>query len=152
MPTHYHGTAEERRALDLFIKLMRAADSVAARTGCAIATAGLTPSQFGVLETLYHLGPLMVSQLAEKHLKSPNNFTTVIDNLEKQDLVRRERDQEDRRVVRVHLTDTGRDRITHVLPGYVRNVVNDMSVLTPQEQDQLSYLLRRLGRQERDRL
>lgn len=149
MPTHYQGTEAEQRALDLFIKLMRAADSVAARTGCAIAAAGLTPSQFGVLETLYHLGPLMVSQLAEKHLKSPNNFTTVIDNLEKQGLVRRERDQQDRRVIRVHLTDPGRDRITHALPCFVRDVVKTTNVLTPQEQDQLAHLLRRLGRQER---
>lgn len=148
MPTHYQGTEEERRALDLFIKLMRAADSVADRTGCAIAAAGLTPSQFGVLETLFHLGPLMVSQLAEKHLKSPNNFTTVIDNLEKQGLVRRERDQQDRRVIRVHLTDTGRDRIAHTLPCFVQSVVADMQTLTPTEQDQLAALLRRLGRQE----
>jgi MarR family transcriptional regulator, 2-MHQ and catechol-resistance regulon repressor len=148
MPTHYHGTAEERRALDLFIKLMRAADSVAARTGCAIATAGLTPSQFGVLETLYHLGPLMVSQLAEKHLKSPNNFTTVIDNLERQGLVRRERDQQDRRVVRVHLTDAGRDRVAHALLPFVQSVVATMQPLTADEQHQLAHLLRRLGKQE----
>ena len=57
MPTHYKGTEEERRALDVFIKLMRAAESVADRTGGPMAAAGLTPSQFGVLETLYHLGP-----------------------------------------------------------------------------------------------
>jgi MarR family transcriptional regulator, 2-MHQ and catechol-resistance regulon repressor len=148
MPTHYQGTDEERRALDVFIKLMRAADSVAARTGCAIAAAGLTPSQFGALETLYHLGPLMVSQLAEKHLKSPNNFTTVIDNLERQGLVRRERDQQDRRVVRIHLTDTGRDRVAHALPPFVQSVVATMQPLTPDEQHQLAHLLRRLGKQE----
>jgi MarR family transcriptional regulator, 2-MHQ and catechol-resistance regulon repressor len=148
MPTHYQGTDEERRALDVFIKLMRAADSVAARTGCAIAAAGLTPSQFGALETLYHLGPLMVSQLAEKHLKSPNNFTTVIDNLERQGLVRRERDQQDRRVVRVHLTDAGRDRVAHALLPFVQSVVATMQPLTADEQHQLAHLLRRLGKQE----
>ncbi len=149
MPTHYRGTEEERRALDVYIKLMRAADSVAARTGCPVAAAGLTPSQFGVLETLYHLGPLMVSQLADKHLKSRNNFTTVIDNLEKQELVRRERDQDDRRVVWVHLTAAGQKMIERALPQYVRAVVEDMRALTPQEQEQLGDLLRRLGRQEK---
>ena len=148
MPTHYKGTDEERRALDVFIKLMRAADSVGERTGRSAAAAGLTPSQFGVLETLYHLGPLMVGQLAQKHLKSPNNFTTVVDNLEKQGLVRRERDQEDRRVVMVHLTDVGRCRIERVFPQHVQAVVADMQVLTPKEQEQLGELLRRLGKQE----
>jgi Transcriptional regulators len=149
MPTHYDGTAEERRALDVYIKLMRAAQSVADRTGASIARAGLTGSQFGVLETLYHLGPQMSGQLAQKHLKSANNFTVVIDNLEKQGLVRRERDaRRDRRVVMVHLTDAGREKIAAALPGHVRAVVEDLAVLTPEEQEQLGALLRRLGRQE----
>jgi MarR family 2-MHQ and catechol resistance regulon transcriptional repressor len=148
MPTHYNGTDEERRALDVFIKLMRAADSVGERLGRSIAAAGLTPSQFGVLETLYHLGPQMIGQLAQKHLKSPNNFTTVVDNLEKQGLVRREREAEDRRVVRVHLTEAGRQKIEGVFPCHVQAVVADMKVLSPEEQEQLGELLRRLGKQE----
>lgn len=150
MPTHYKGTEEERRALDVFIKLMRAAESVGERTGRPVAAAGLTVSQFGILETLYHLGPLMCSQLADKHLKSRNNFTTVIDNLEKAGLVRRERDQEDRRVVMVHLTEEGRERIARLFPDHVRAVVADMQVLTPEEQEQLGALLRRLGRQQQE--
>ena len=149
MPTHYKGTEEERRALDVFIKLMRAAESVADRTGRPVTAAGLTRSQFGVLETLYHLGPLMLSQIADKHIKSRNNFTVVVDNLEKQGLVRRERSGEDRRAVWVHLTDAGRERIEQVFPRHVRAVVEDMAVLTPQEQELLGALLRRLGKQEK---
>jgi MarR family transcriptional regulator, 2-MHQ and catechol-resistance regulon repressor len=146
MSTHHKGTEEERRALDVFIKLMRAATSVAERTGRPVAKQGLSPSHFGVLETLYHLGPLKVGQLADKHLKSHNNFTVVIDNMEKQGLVRRERDQEDRRVVMVHLTPEGRERIERVFPDFVRAVTQDLQVLTPWEQEQLSVLLRRLGK------
>ena len=148
MPTHYSGTEDEARALDVFIKLMRAAQSVGDRTGQPAAAAGLSPTQFGVMETLYHLGPLMVSQLADKHLMSRNNFTVVIDNLEKAGLVRRERGHEDRRVVMVHLTDTGCDRIKAVLPDFVRAVVRDMQVLSPPQQKQLATLLRCLGRQQ----
>ena len=111
MATHYQGTKEERRALDLLIKLMRASRSVAERTSQPVIAAGLSPSHFGVLETLYHLGPLKVSELADKHLKSHNNFTVVIDNMEKQGMVRRELQLEDRRVVMVHWTDEGRQKI-----------------------------------------
>jgi MarR family 2-MHQ and catechol resistance regulon transcriptional repressor len=149
MPTHYDGTPEERRALDVFIKLMRAAQSVADRTSGPMTEAGLTWSQFGVMETLFHLGPLMSSVLAEKHLKSPNNFTVVIDNLEKQGLVRRERDTVDRRVVRVHLTEAGREKIARALPAHAREVAADLQVLTPAEQEQLGALLRRLGKREK---
>lgn len=148
MPTHYEGGEEERRALDVYIKLFRAAESVALRTNGVVTAAGLTPSQFGVLETLYHLGPLMVSQLADKHLKSRNNFTVVVDNLEKQGLVRRERDSGDRRAVWVHLTDAGRENIVRVIPEHARAVAEDMKVLSAEEQQQLGTLLRRLGKQE----
>lgn len=147
MPTHYSGTDEAKRALDVFIKLMRASQSVRERTFEHIAAAGLSQSQFGVLETLHHLGPLTVSQLADKHLLSRNNFTTVIDNLEKKELVRRVRDQEDRRVVMVHLTETGQALIDTLLPQFVDAVLRDMQVLTPAEQEELGVLLRRLGRQ-----
>ena len=148
MPTHYQGSEKERRALDVYIKLFRASESVASRTIGPMTVAGLTPSQFGVLETLYHLGPLMVSQLADKHLKSRNNFTIVVDNLEKQGLVRRERTSEDRRAVWVHLTEAGREKIEQIIPEHVQVVVQDMEVLTAQEQEQLGALLRRLGKQE----
>ena len=151
MPTHYQGSEKERRALDVYIKLFRASESVASRTIGPVTAAGLTPSQFGVLETLYHLGPLMVSQLADKHLKSRNNFTIVVDNLEKQGLVRRERTSEDRRAVWVHLTEAGREKIEQIIPEHVQVVVQDMDVLNAEEQEQLGALLRRLGRQEKAR-
>ena len=148
MPTHYPGTEEERRALDVFIKLMRATDSVAARTMRRTQLRGLTPTQFGVLEALLHLGPLSPSQLAEKHLMSRNNLSVVVENLEKAGLVRREPDEHDRRAYRVHLTDTGRERIETVLPEHVHAIVEEMRSLTPEEQEQLGALLRRLGRKE----
>jgi MarR family 2-MHQ and catechol resistance regulon transcriptional repressor len=149
MPTHHEGTEEERRALDVYIKLMRAADSVGLRSMKSIQGSGLTPTQFGVLEALYHLGPMMLSELAQKHLKSPNNLTVVTDNLEKHGLVRRVRDEKDRRVIRVYLTDAGRDLIRQFFPVHARSVVAQMSVLTSEEQEQLGCLLRRLGKGER---
>jgi MarR family 2-MHQ and catechol resistance regulon transcriptional repressor len=43
----------------------------------------LTISQFGVLEALYHKGPLCQRDIASKILKSTGNITLVIVNLEK---------------------------------------------------------------------
>jgi MarR family 2-MHQ and catechol resistance regulon transcriptional repressor len=148
MPTHYAGTVDERRALNVFIKLMRAAESVGARAGAGLAEAGLTGGQFGVLETLYHLGPLSISEIARKHLMSRNNFTVVVGNLERRGLVAREPDERDRRAVRVTLTDAGRALVGETLPGRVSSIMEQMRVLTPEEQEQLGTLLRRLGKQE----
>lgn len=146
MPTHYDGTVREQRALDVFIKLLRAADSVARRSWAPLANCEVTPTQFGAMETLYHLGPLTPSQLAAKHLMSRNNFTVVIDNLEKQGYVTRERNTEDRRSVTVHLTPTGEEIIKKLLPIHAATVADDIAVLEPEEQLELGRLLRKLGK------
>ncbi|MET7746448.1 MarR family transcriptional regulator [Streptomyces sp. NPDC005385] len=148
MATHYEGSTREKRSLDLFIKLIRAAASVEARTSSPLTAAGLTTSQFGALETLYYVGPLPAGRLAEKHLKSPNNFTVVISNLEKRGLVRREKAPHDRRVVMIELTDAGREAVEAIMPSYVRTVVDDLERLTAGEQEQLADLLRKVGRRQ----
>ncbi len=145
MPTHFQGSPQEVRALDTFTKLVRAAGSIIARTSRPLATSGLTVGQFGVLETLLHLGPLHQCELARKHLQSGGNITMIVDNLEKAGLVRRERLPEDRRYVRVHLTDAGRERIAELFPRQARNVTEQMSVLTDAEQEELARLCRKLG-------
>lgn len=145
MPTHFEGSDDERLALDVFIKLLRAGDAVAQRAFGSLYQAGITPGQFGVLDALYHQGPLMLSEIAAKHLRSRNNMTVVADNLEKQGLVRRERDSVDRRVIRVHLTDSGRALVERLLPHHVASIVRELSVLSPAEQEQLNTLLRKLG-------
>ena len=48
-----------------------------------MASAGLSTSQFAVLDALLHLGPLCQKDLGEKILKTSGNMTMVIDNLEK---------------------------------------------------------------------
>lgn len=145
MPTHYEGTPSEKLALDTYIKLVRAADSVMARLARR-GTMGVTPSQFAVLEALYHLGPLPQNEVGAKLLKSDSNMTLVLDNLEKQQLVHRERSKADRRVVVVSLSDEGRRRIAGLLPDHVAAILDEMSCLTPDEQRLLGDLCRKLGR------
>lgn len=147
MGTHYQGTKEERRALDLYIKLSRAADSVNQRVNRHLQDAHLTVSQFGVLEAIYHLGPLTPGQLCDKILRSTGNLTLVIDNLEKRGLVARYQNPEDRRSTIVELTATGRELIETMLPIHVQTVVQEMAVLSPAEQEQLAVLCRKLGLQ-----
>lgn len=149
MPTHYQGSEEEVRALNAFIKLMRAADSLENRLAQRGCLTDLTPSQFGVLEALYHLGSMCQTELAHKILKSSGNMTLVIDNLEKQGYVVRQRDPHDRRFITVHLTEAGRQKITAILPCQIRAIVEEFSVLTAEEQELLAALCKKLGKKER---
>lgn len=131
-----------------YIKLLRAAESVSSRATTGLREAGLTISQFGVLEALLHKGPLTLTELAQKILRTSGNLTMVVDNLEKQKLVERRRSQEDRRAVTVHLTSLGRRRIEKLLPGHLDQVRQEMGVLSQAEQQQLSRLCRKLGLKE----
>ena len=133
------------RALDAYIKLTRAVSSVEARLGPELARAGLTSTQLGVLEALLHLGPLGQRVIGDKLLMSGGNITTVVDNLEARGLVRRERRDDDRRHVTVHLSPEGRRLIAKVFPNHVRAIVDAFSALTPSEQETLGRLAKKLG-------
>lgn len=146
MPTRYLGTRAEMRTLDTFIKLTRCTNSLLARLSMRNSIGDLTFSQFAVLEALYHLGPMSQGEVSAKVLKSGSNMTTVIDNLERDGLVRRERDAQDRRVIHVHLTEAGRVKIEAVLPGHVAALVEEFSILSAKEQKTLGELCRKLGR------
>lgn len=149
MPTHYQGQAEQILALDSYIKLTRAAETVNTILQTSVSMENLTISQFGTLEALLHLGPLCQNELGSKILKSNSNMTTVIDNLEKRGLVRRERDTQDRRMIFIHLTDQGKSLIESVFPAHVEAITHIFNVLSEEEQNQLGELLRKLGKQKR---
>ena len=145
MGTHYSGTPNEVRALDAYIKLYRASESVSGRINEHLADLGLTVSQFGTLEALYHLGPMHQNQIALRILKSTGNITHVIGNLVKHDLVERRRDHDDRRCVTVHLTQKGRKLIHGFFDKHVARVVETFACLTPEEQSELARLCKKLG-------
>lgn len=147
MPTRYRGSDEERRALNALITLRRAANAVSHREADLMRRHGLTESQFGVLEALLHLGPMCQRDLAGKILKSTGNLTTVVDNLERDGLVERRPNPDDRRMVSVELTAPGRGLIEEILPAHVASIVDLFSVLSADEQGELARLCRRLGRQ-----
>ncbi len=138
----------ERRALSAYTKLMRAAESITGRTSRILAASNLTVSQFGILEVLFHKGPLCQRELAAKILKSTGNITMVIDNLVKQNLVRRARDHDDRRFITIHLTESGQLLIEKVFPSIMVAIVKEMSILKEGEQDELAKLCRLIGLQE----
>jgi len=133
------------RALNTYTKLMRAAESVTGRVNRCMTAASLTISQFGVLEALHHKGPLCQRDIATKILKSTGNITLVIDNLEKRGLVRRERDNDDRRYLTIHLTEEGAALIAKVFPEVETAIVAEMATLTDEEQQLLGSLCKKLG-------
>ena len=136
---------EVEAALGMWVKLARAFAVFNKRTSEHIRHHGLTASQFGALECLGHLGPMTIGGLSKKMLVSGGNMTVVIDNLEKENLVERVRDKSDRRAVHVQLTKKGRRVFNKVFPEHAEYVTKLVSVLSPEEQEALAGLLKKLG-------
>lgn len=144
MATRFKGTKAETDALNAYIKLMRAAESVTVRAH-AVLPKDITLAQFGALEALLHCGPLSQSDLAGKLLKSGGNITLIVDNLEKAGHVVRERSSEDRRFVTVSLTDSGRAFITELFPKVAASITRELSALSSAEQFTLGWLCKKAG-------
>jgi MarR family 2-MHQ and catechol resistance regulon transcriptional repressor len=136
----------QRRALNTYVKLMRASNSVSDRMHRHLRDQRLTTSQFGVLEALLHLGPMCQREIGEKILKSGGNMTLVIDNLSKRGLVERVQDEQDRRYLKIHLTPKGQDLISRVFPRHAVITEEVFASLSMDEQEQLGSLLTKLGR------
>lgn len=145
MGSHYNGSTEEVRALDAYIKLVRAVDSINSKIRLFLSKSKLSESQFLILDALYHLGDLAQKDLAKKSLKSGGNITMVVDNLEEKGLIKRKRGESDRRIFYVHLTKTGEKLIRNVLPDFVNMLSKEMKSLNAVEQKELQRLCKKLG-------
>lgn len=132
-------------ALSMWVKLVRAHSVFAKKSLDDIRRYGLTEPQFGALECLGHLGPMTIGNLCSKQLVSGGNMTLVVDNLEKEGLVERVHSKEDRRTIIVQLTSKGEQRFNEIFLQHAERIKDLASVLTNDEQVQLSGLLKKLG-------
>lgn len=133
-------------AMSMWVKLARASDTMAMVTGRDIANYELTGPQFGIIETLGHLGPMKIGEICSKKLTTGGNMTVVIDNLEKLGLVERVKDSEDRRVYIIRLTKQGEEKFKEMFPAHAQFVEDIVwSTLNEEEIITLSELLKKLG-------
>jgi len=147
MPRHFHGTPRQERALSAYVKLLRASDTVQAEAARSL-TGELSPSQFAVLEALYHVGPMCLTELAHKILKTSGNLTMVARNLQKRGLAVRQQSTADRRFFNLAITEKGRKLMARIFPLHLERIVELMNRLSPAQQDELSRLCRQLGKDQ----
>ncbi len=136
---------DTRRALRLFVTLMRCTNAVGDVARYDIARNDLSVSEFAVLELLYHKGPTPLGAVAAQVLLTSGSMTYVIDQLEKQGLVTRVACPKDRRRLHAALTDAGQAKIASIFPGHAAGITQAMSILSSDEQDELARLLKKLG-------
>ena len=108
-----------------------------------IKAGGLTNSQFAVLEVLYSKGDLKICEIIEKILTTSGNVTVVIKNLEKDGLVSKNIDPEDKRSMLISITDKGKKIMDEIFPKHVDNINNIFDILTIEEKLELKKILKK---------
>ncbi len=143
-PTQASKEAHEA-ALKLFVVLARASASVARVAEANLAELGITPTEFGILEALYHKGPLLHGEIQRKILVTSGGITYLVDRLVEKGLVQRQECPNDRRARYAVLTEQGRELIASIFPAHAERIAAAVSSLSPREQAEATRLLRKLG-------
>lgn len=136
-------TWEKNSSIHAQIVFRKAERTINLNTGISLREAGLTTSQFGVLDILYTKGEMRICHLIHSVLATSGNMTVIIKNMEKAGLIYREVDRNDRRASVVGLTEQGRKLFEEVLPKHRREIEEVYSVLTAEEKEQLISILRK---------
>lgn len=139
-------TYKQEDALHLHIALSRASQWINAHTDRDIRRHGLTRTEFGVLDLLYHKGPQPIQQIGERVLMSSGNITYVVDKLEKKQFVRRRACEEDRRQTFAEITDQGSKFIEEVFPEHAEVIAQATAGLNEEEKQLAAQLLKKLGK------
>jgi DNA-binding MarR family transcriptional regulator len=136
-----HAT-ELRGLVNDFMSHFRAADGAAVNGPHAT----LSCHELSIVERLGDGGPAMMRQLAEHLNLAANTVTTLIDQMEARGLVRRQRSEEDRRVVKVELTEAGRVSYKGAVTEMLSALRAMLKALDPGEQETFLGLFRKIAR------
>jgi MarR family transcriptional regulator, 2-MHQ and catechol-resistance regulon repressor len=127
--------------------LFRATNTIEKIVLSDVAKYGLNASEFGALEVLYHKGPLPVQTICDKVLIASSSMSYVIENLIKKNYIMKVKNEYDKRVHIVHLTETGKLLMDTIYPKHVSHLRDAINVLNNDEERLLQNLLKKLGKQ-----
>jgi MarR family transcriptional regulator, 2-MHQ and catechol-resistance regulon repressor len=132
-------------SLKLYVVLSRAYRSVSDTANKSIQRFNLNPTEFAVLELLFHKGDIPLQQIGGKILIASGSITYVVDKLEKKGLLVRKQCSKDRRVTYASLTEDGEILMKEIFPQHEKFLDEVQSSLSLEEKDTLITLLKKLG-------
>jgi MarR family transcriptional regulator, 2-MHQ and catechol-resistance regulon repressor len=136
---------EITQSLKLFIVLSRANKALHECTNQFFQSNGLNPTEFAVLELLFHKGRQPLQKIGNKILLASGSITYVIDKLEKRGYIHRVSCPSDRRVTFAEITPEGEAFMEELFPRHEQQLLEIMNVLDAEEKDQAIHLLKKLG-------
>lgn len=128
-----------------WIAVLRAEKAVVRALTRVLAPLDLKVAQLDVLMNVYRHPDSSQHELARRLLVGRSNITMLLPELEKQGLLKREGDPNDKRIIRLSLTQKGEDKLMQALAVYTGLIDKVLAQSTPQECDQMGELMRRVA-------
>lgn len=136
-------TSTPSTAVLAWLRLMRIYHKVDHRTAAVMKQWKLSVSRFDVLNHAGNKEGKSQQELADALLVTKGNICQVLDGMEADGLLYRRRSG---RTNHIYLTDQGRELRSTLVPTQEAEIEQALSALTPEEQEQLLTLLRKLDR------
>ena len=133
-------------SLKLFVVLLKAARTLSDLSMNDMKKYGMSPSEFKIIELLFHKGAIPIQKIAGRVLMSSGTMTFNIDKLEKKQLLRRIPCVNDRRVIYVELTELGKQSFEQIFSHHASYLDFVMQSLNADEKRQATDLLKKLGK------
>lgn len=133
-------------SLELFVVLSKASQSMMEVARKDIQTYGLNPTEFGVMELLYHKGPHPLQKIGEKILLASGSITYVVDKLEQKGHLERQACPNDRRITHAYLSEQGKRLMEEIFPPHHEVLKQAMEGITEEEKKVIIPILKKLGK------
>ncbi|MEZ4647237.1 MAG: MarR family transcriptional regulator [Candidatus Eisenbacteria bacterium] len=129
-----------------FLNIVRTADQVAFEVTQLLRPHGITQQQYNVLRILRGAGEagLPCLEIGSRMVTRVPDVTRLVDRMERSGLVSRQRSDEDRRVVRIHITHAGLDLVDQLLDPIMRLHRTQVGHLNGEELVTLNHLLEKV--------
>ncbi|TCT20373.1 MarR family transcriptional regulator [Melghiribacillus thermohalophilus] len=145
MNEHEYQKKKRDPSLKLFVVLSKAYRTVIDLSNENILKHGLNPTEFAVLELLYHQGDQPLQKIGERILLASGSITYVVDKLEQKGYLERKPCPNDRRVIYGSISEKGRELLNKIFPEHWSRIEHITGGLSDQEKEQAIELLKKLG-------
>ncbi len=135
---------DEKAALQLILAVGRSFKYVDDQVRPRMLKLGLTMTEFSVLMTLYHGGPIPLGELSDRILLTGASTTYTVKKLEQRGFLIRRPKEEDHRMILGSITDEGRRLLRRIFPLHAKHLSAAMRGISTDEKKTVTTLLRKL--------
>ncbi|HJF16535.1 MULTISPECIES: MarR family winged helix-turn-helix transcriptional regulator [Globicatella] len=137
--------SRKAESLKTYIALKRSINEIESKTRKFVGSFGLNLNEFAVLEILYHKGKRTTQQIKEGILIANSSTTYIVDKLCDKGLVKREFAPEDRRVINVEITESGRKLMDELFPTHAEQLTANFDKLSEYDITEIRQLLKKMN-------